>query len=55
MSNKNEMTSDSTVLGPIDARQFRSQLMGIAWFANMTRIDVAHPVNRLAQFMAGPI
>jgi hypothetical protein len=54
MPNKSEMTTDSTVLGPADARQYRSQLMGAAWFANMTRIDIAHPVNRLAQFMAKP-
>lgn len=54
MPSKHEMISDATKLGPEEAKWFRSTLMGAAWFANMSRIDITHPINRAAQYMANP-
>lgn len=54
MPNKYELNSDSTLLEPAEAKRFRSELMGAAWFANMTRVDIAQAVNRAAQFMNRP-
>jgi hypothetical protein len=51
---KHELYSDMTLLGPGDQKRFRSQLMSCSWFACSTRLDIAAPVNRIAQQLSHP-
>jgi hypothetical protein len=54
MTDKHAMHEDKTLLGAKEAKSFRSILMSLSWFAQMTRLDIVCPVNILAQMSSKP-
>ena len=54
MPDKHEMYGDKEMLNEAGAKEFRSMLMSLSWFAQQTRLDIVTPVNILAQLSAKP-
>ena len=54
MPSKHEMDADSTGVGPVETKWFRSALMSVSWFTCQIRFDLSHTMSQLAQKMSAP-
>ena len=54
MVDRNSMYKDKTLLNEKQAKSFRSRLMTLAFYGNMTRVDICCEINMLAQLSFAP-